>query len=104
VQSLLRKVTVRALPEFSEAFPAEMPARICVYLRGGQTLRHEVRTYPGFFTTPLSWDLVEEKFHRLADPCADRILREAVVNAIANLEQIPISELMRLLEEVGLNE
>jgi 2-methylcitrate dehydratase len=103
VQSLFRKVTVRPLPEFSEAFPMEMPARISVHLSGGQTLRHEVRTYPGFLTSPLSWDAVEEKFQRLADPYADRILREAIVNAIANLDQIPIPELMRLLAEVGLD-
>ena len=39
-------------------------------------------------------------WHRLADPCADRVLREAIVNAIANIDQIRISELTELLGRV----
>jgi 2-methylcitrate dehydratase len=100
VQELLRKVTVRPAPEHSAAFPSEIPCRISVNLRGGEILRKEKRDYPGFFTSPLSWDAVAEKFDRLADPHADLVLREAIVNAVGNLEQIPIFELAYLLGSV----
>jgi hypothetical protein len=72
-----------------------------VHLGGGQILRKEKKDYPGFFTSPLPWDAVAEKFHRLADPHGDRVLREGIVNAVANLEQIQISDLARLLGQVG---
>jgi 2-methylcitrate dehydratase len=101
VQELLQKVTVRPNPEYSAVFPAEMPCKIGVHLAGGQILRREKRDYPGFFTSPLSWDAVAGKFDRLADPHADRVLREGIVNHVANLEQIQISELAKLLGEVG---
>ena len=60
-----------------------------------------MRTYPGFIKSPLPWNAVEEKFHRLAEPYADHVLRNAMVNAVANLDQIRISELTRLFDQVG---
>jgi len=102
VQELLRRVMVRPAPEYSAAFPAEMPCRIRVHLGGGQILSKEKRDYPGFFTSPLPWDAVKDKFHHLADPHADRVLREGIVNHVANLEQIQISELAKLLGQVKL--
>ena len=100
VQTLLRKVTVRPVEEYTAAFPEELPCRVVIHLSGGQVLRKEMRTYPGFTKSPLPWNAVEDKFHRLADPCADRVLRDAIVIAVGNLDQIPISRLTRLLEQV----
>ena len=101
VQALLRKVTVRPAEEYSAAFPEEVPCRVAIYLHDAQVLRKEMRTYPGFINTPLSWDVVENKFDRLADPFVDRLLRDAIVSAVGNIDQIPISELMRLLERAA---
>ena len=100
VQALLRKVTVRPAPEFSAAFPREVPCRVTIHLRTGETLRREKRSYPGFLNSPLPWAAVEEKFHRLAEGCADRHLRDDIVSALANLEQIQISELTAILGRV----
>jgi 2-methylcitrate dehydratase len=100
VQTLLRKVTIRPAPEYSASFPQEMPCRVTVHLGGDQILRKEKRDYAGFLNSPLPWNVVEEKFHRLADPHADRILRETIVNAIANIDQICISDLTELLARV----
>ena len=97
VQGLLRRVTVRPAPEFSAAFPQEVPCRVTVHLVTGEVLRKERRSYPGFLNSPLPWAAVEEKFHRLAEGCADRLLRDAIVSAVANLEQIQISELAAIL-------
>ena len=101
VQDLLRKVSVRPSSEFSARFPQEVACAINVHLTGG-TILHNVRhDYPGYFTSPLPWDAVEEKFHRLADPHADRALRDEIVSAVGNLDQIQISELTQLLNEVN---
>ena len=56
--------------------------------------------YDQFLNSPLPWDAVEEKFNRLADPCADRVLRKGIVDAIANIDQIRLSELTELLGRV----
>jgi 2-methylcitrate dehydratase PrpD len=78
----------------------EVPCKVGIHLGGGQVLRHETRTYPGFVNSPLPWDAVEQKFHELSDACADRVLRDAIVNAVANLDQLQISELAELLGRV----
>src|SRR5262245_52906368 len=101
VQSLLRKVTVHPVPEFSAAFPAEVPCRISVHLADGRILHNEKHDYPGYFTSPMPWEGVEEKFHSLTDPYGERVLREEIVNAVSHLDQIQISDLTRLLGEVN---
>jgi 2-methylcitrate dehydratase len=100
VQNLLHKVIVRPSLEYSASFPQEVPCKVSIHLGGGQILRKEKRTYPGFVNSPLPWDPVEEKFHRLSDACADRVLRETIVNAVANLDQLQIAELAKLLGQV----
>ncbi|HEX4999715.1 MAG TPA: MmgE/PrpD family protein [Terriglobia bacterium] len=97
VQQLLRNVTVRPVSEFSAAFPRELPSAVTVHLRDGRVLRHAVRTYPGYVHSPMPWDTVVDKFHRLAAAHVDHVLRDAIVNAIANLDQMRVSELMGLL-------
>src|SRR5262249_10652982 len=52
VQSLLRKVTVRPAEQYSTSFPEELPCRVTIHLDGGQILRKETRTYPGFISSP----------------------------------------------------
>jgi 2-methylcitrate dehydratase len=100
VQTLLRKVIVHPNEEYSASFPQEVPCKVTIHLDGGRVLRHETRSYPGFLNCPMLWSTVEEKFHRLASPCADRVLRDAIVSAIANVDQIQISELTELLRQV----
>src|SRR5262249_36219550 len=56
----------------------------------------------GYVTSPLHWDaVVNEKFHPLAEPFIDRVLRDDIVNAIGNLDQIQVSDLTQLLGQVG---
>ena len=100
VQNLLQKIVVRPNAEYSAAFPQEVPCKVAIRLRNGQVLQKEKRNYPGFLNSPLPWEAVEDKFHRLANVCADRVLRETIVNAVANLEELPISELTELLSHV----
>ena len=100
VQGLLRRVTVRPNTAYSERFPNEMPCRIAVRLRDGRTLIKEMRDYPGFFSQPMTWDMVFEKFERLAEPYTTASERRAIADAVAELENTKISDLMTLLGEV----
>jgi 2-methylcitrate dehydratase len=100
VQNLLQKIVVRPNAEYSAAFPQEVPCKVAIRLRNGQVLQKEKRNYPGFLNSPLPWEAVEDKFHRLANVCTDCVLRKTIVNAVANLEELPISELTELLRHV----
>jgi 2-methylcitrate dehydratase len=100
VQTLLRKVTVRPDKEMSERFPEEMPCRIQVFLKGGRTLSIEKRDYEGFYTRPMSWERVVQKFEKLAAPYTDRELRRGIEEAIARLESLEVQELTELLTYV----
>lgn len=100
VQSLLRRVTVRPDRAFSRRFPEEMPCRLQVFLRDGRVLSSEKRDYEGFFTRPMSWQRVTEKFERLSARHAKAELQRQIVQAVANLESIAVSELTELLARV----
>jgi len=100
VQSLLSKIRVRPSAEYSRRFPDEMPCRITVTLNDGRILTKEKRDYEGFLTRPMSWETVSGKFDRLSEPYADRELRRKIIDAVANLEAIQVTDLTRLLGEV----
>jgi Uncharacterized protein involved in propionate catabolism len=101
VQSLLRKVTVREKPEYSNRFPDHMVCDIRIHL-GGEVYETHKEDYEGFHTRPMSWDTVSEKFARLAKPCADASLREDIIGAVKDLETIPAGELFALLADIEL--
>jgi 2-methylcitrate dehydratase len=100
VQALLRKVSVYPLDEFSKRFPAEMPSRIQITLNDGRVIMKEKRDYEGFLTRPMQWKTVTEKFERLSQGRLALSLQGEIEGAVANLENIQISELTRLLGQV----
>ncbi len=99
VQELLRKVTVKPEAAYSAKFPVEMPCRITVILRNGQTRVKEKRDYEGFRTRPMSWEAAVKKFEGLSSS-VDPSLCQKIIDAVSRLESIQISELTRLLGEV----
>ena len=101
VQGLLRRVVVRPEEELSRRFPEEMPCRIRVSLKDGQTLEVEKRDYEGFFTWPMSWEGALQKFKRLSAPYADGKLMESIAHATGHLEDVEVRELAELLGRVG---
>ncbi|TAM78946.1 MAG: MmgE/PrpD family protein [Acidobacteria bacterium] len=100
VQTLLRKVTVRPNQAFSDRFPEEMPCRVTVRLPGGHVLVKEGRDYEGFHTRPFSWETVLGKFQRLSESYASASLRRKISEAVRDLENIAICDLMKLLAKV----
>jgi 2-methylcitrate dehydratase len=101
VQTLLRKVSVRPDEALSQRFPEEMPCRLRVFLTGSRVLHLEKRDYMGFYTRPLTWEQAETKFERLAAPYTERKLRQAIVEAVAHLETLDVSQLTELLAGVN---
>lgn len=100
VQDLLKKVTVEPEDFLSQRFPEEVPCRLTVLLNDGQELSKEKQDYEGFTTRPLKWEAITQKFHRLCPPYVDTSLREAITQAVDNLETIRVSELTKLLAQV----
>jgi 2-methylcitrate dehydratase len=100
VQALLRKVEVRPNDRFTARYPDEVPSRVTARLKGGKSYNHEVKDYPGFATRPFTWDEVGAKFDRLAGDRADESLRKDIKAAVRSLENIQVTELMKLLGRV----
>jgi 2-methylcitrate dehydratase len=100
VQSLLCRVVVRPLAEFSARFPEEMPSRVTVTLTDGRILSRTVVDYPGFLTRPQSWEDAVSKFTALAEHHASQNVRADIVAAIRDLDQISVAELTRSLSHL----
>ena len=100
VQTLLRKVLVRPLDEFSRRFPAEMPSLIRITLNDGRVLTAEKRDYEGFLTRPMGWNTITKKFEQLTQARISPQLRREIEDAVANLENIRVSELTNLLGHI----
>ncbi|MCI0531962.1 MAG: MmgE/PrpD family protein, partial [candidate division Zixibacteria bacterium] len=59
------------------------------------------KDYEGFITRPMSWEKAEQKFESLSRKNADAAVRKQIVEAVKNLENIPVSKLTDLLRELG---
>jgi 2-methylcitrate dehydratase len=100
VQTLLRVISVDPSPGFSKRFPKEMPCRVQITLKDGRLIEQETSDYEGFFTRPMSWETAVQKFNQLAAPNASEGQRVSIVEAVANLEQVSVRELMKQLGAV----
>jgi 2-methylcitrate dehydratase len=101
VQTLLRRVFVRPVDEFSHRFPDEMPSRIRITLNDGRVLTKEKRDYEGFLTRPMRWDTVSRKFEQLSQARIPPQLQREIEEAVVNLENIQVGELMSLLGKLN---
>lgn len=93
VQSLLRRVTVRPRDDYSARFPDEMPTTVSIELKDGRGPRIDKADYEGFFTRPMSWDAVIEKFTKLTEPFTGEAQRAAIIEAVQDLERIRVRDL-----------
>ena len=100
VQQLLKKVSVRPDHEFTELYPAKMPAKITVRLQDGTVIEHEVQGFPGMPSDPFTWEDSVEKFDRLVAGRADESVIREIKDAVRSLESIQVKDLMLLLGRV----
>lgn len=99
IQTLLRKISVLPKEDFSRLFPEEMPCRLRIFLTDGREFSIEKREYEGFHTKPMRWDTVVRKFEFLSAPATDPHLRREIVDAVSNLDNIQLTDLVRLLDQ-----
>ncbi|MGA7623369.1 MAG: hypothetical protein WB630_03700 [Candidatus Acidiferrales bacterium] len=100
VQGLLKKVSVRPNHEYTDEYPAKMPAKITIRLQDGKVIEHEVQDYPGLASHPFTWEDSVEKFDRLVTGRADEGLAREIKDAVHSLENIQTKDLMKLLGQV----
>lgn len=101
VQELLKRIVVQPSRVYTDRFPKEMPCLLKVALRDGRELVKEKKDYEGFWTNPIRWEEAVSKFERLSSPYTSGSLRREIVDAVNGLESIHVSELTKLLENVG---
>src|ERR1700732_3215747 len=100
VQQLLKKVSVRPDQEFTDQYPAKMPAKIIVRLQDGKVIEHEVQDFPGLASRPFTWEDSVDKFDRLTAGHADERTCREIKDAVHSLENIQVADLMALLGHV----
>ena len=101
VQDLLQKVTIRPNNAFTARFPAEVPSRVTIRLKSGESFTHEVSNYPGASNRPFTWAEIEAKFDKLATGHATEKSRQRIKDAVRSLENIQVSDLMQVLSELN---
>ncbi|GAA4206380.1 MmgE/PrpD family protein [Streptosporangium oxazolinicum] len=101
VQELLARVEVRPAPDLTRAYPERTAARVHLLLRDGREVHREQLDFEGAPTRPMTWERVVDKLHWLGEPFAGAALRERIVAAVEDLENIPVTELTGLLAEVS---
>ncbi len=100
VQTLMRKIFVKSVNEYSKRFPDRMPVRLTVMLKDSRVFIIEMDDYEGFHTRPMPWGKVAEKFIRLTESFTDDVLRQEIISVVDKLENIDVKELTKLLAEV----
>jgi len=101
VQSLLQKVTVKPNDSFTARYPAEVPSRVTVRLRSGESFTYEVSDYPGASNRPFAWNEIEAKFDKLASGRATEKSRQKIKSAVRSLEDLQVSDLTNALRDLN---
>jgi len=97
VQELLARVTVQPAADLTAGYPQRTAARVHIVTHDGREFSREQSDYDGSPTRPMTWERVVDKFHWLAEPFCDDVLRADIVGAVDHLEEISIAELTGLL-------
>ncbi|RFM32624.1 MmgE/PrpD family protein [Chitinophaga silvisoli] len=94
-----RKVA-EVLDPYTAPYPEKMPAKISIHLKDGKVIEEKKEDYKGFYTRPLDWEDVVNKFHLLGKDTTDGAMRNDLIAVIANLENEPVSRLTDLLAQI----
>ncbi|MGE5223106.1 MAG: MmgE/PrpD family protein [Omnitrophica WOR_2 bacterium] len=97
VQELLQRVDIHPSKEYSQKFPFEMDCKITVSLKNGSSFTQFKTDYEGFFTRPITWEHIIQKFQVLSSSSCPPQLQDELIDAVAHLEEITTSDLLDLL-------
>jgi 2-methylcitrate dehydratase len=92
VLSLMKKIEVIEVPEYTRLYADELPIKLIVYTDRGR-FENEVRIPRGHARNPMSDEELEEKFLRLTN-------RKDLINIIQKLEEIKVRDLVRSIVKV----
>jgi hypothetical protein len=93
VQTLLCRVTVKALPAFSRRFPTELPSRVIVTLHDGRVVANELSDYQGLHTRPQTWDDALAKFTALTTNRVADSRSTEIATVVHELETLTVADL-----------
>ncbi len=100
IQDLLKRIVVRPNKEYSDRFPAEMCSTIRIALKDGRLFQLKKRDYEGFRTRPMEWDSVIAKFNSVAAPFTSKGARDAIIDAVQNIERTQIRDFTSILADL----
>ena len=78
-----------------------MNARVTIRCKDGRVLSQAHVGFEGGLDNPFTWERTVEKFNWLSEPFADAMLRNDIVELVAELDQHSIEDLMDLLTKVS---
>lgn len=97
VQELLQTVTVEEDDTLTERFnQGEMPAVLTVETEAG-AYEIEKADFDGHPNNSASWDMIEEKFHRMAAAQFDEVQRDEIIDLVKSLEEYDVRDLAAIL-------
>jgi 2-methylcitrate dehydratase len=110
VQELLQKVNVHTrfpvhkpvkvagmLDGYTAAYPGKLKCTVTISLDDGRELSCEQEDYRGFYTRPLTWEEVTQKFTILTQGRIPEESGHKIIQAVEDIENIPVRGLLRLL-------
>ena len=100
VQDLLKRIKITPRAELSERFPNQLPVKIKIILKNGQTFHTEKKDYEGFHTRPTTWEQAIQKFKIMSSPHTHHSVQAAIINKVEQLPTIQIRELTTLLSNL----
>ncbi|SFE22110.1 2-methylcitrate dehydratase [Lentibacillus persicus] len=103
IQELLQKVDVKPDVHYSSRFPDEMACRIELETNDGQIFEIEKSDYKGFKSKPASWDVLMAKYNSLTRNI-DSDLAHEIAETIRNLDNVNVSDLTQLLDQIQIKE
>jgi len=112
VQELLKKVTITTsfpmkeprklvshLDSYTQAYPDKMMGKVTVSTNDGNKFSIEKEDYYGFFTRPLEWHDLQEKFYTLTDGIISQIQQAKIVSIVRDFENHKVQSLTEMFEE-----
>ncbi|NBR30231.1 MAG: hypothetical protein EBT83_17770, partial [Betaproteobacteria bacterium] len=102
IAELMKRMTLREKPEFTQLHPVKWPCVIEVTTKGGKKISASVEYFKGHAKNPLSDGEVEHKFGELAGDRLAAGQADRIIESVWNLDQMPdIAQLIDLMAFKG---
>jgi 2-methylcitrate dehydratase len=116
VQLLLKKVKVKTrlpfrepkklsgmLDPYTQAYPEKVMGKVTIKMKKGKTYSLVKEDFHGFFTDPMSFDDVAEKFKRLTSGKISPSLSDSIIKLVSEFEKRKVNELVGLLQRAAVS-